>query len=105
MEEKGKQKDEQKWEDGFEGTLREKSEREDYAIISLTSTTMKRTPKTKINRSKDEKNDERYTQLSEIEGEVCHYPLHSIGNEPSYELEYGNVMSPLIILKEHMMSR
>ena len=49
---------------------------------------MKRTPKTKINRSKDEKNDERYTQLSDIEGEVWHYPLHSIGNEPSYELEY-----------------
>ena len=49
---------------------------------------MKRTLNTTINRSKSEKNDEHYTQLSDIENEVRPYPLHSIGNEPSYELEY-----------------
>ena len=49
---------------------------------------MRRTPNTTINCSKEEKNNERYTQLSDIEGEVWHYPLHSIGNEPPYELEY-----------------
>ena len=34
---------------------------------------MKRTLNTTINRSKNEKNDEHYTQLSDIEDEVRHY--------------------------------
>ena len=34
---------------------------------------MKRTLNTIINRSKNEKNDEHYTQLSDIEDEVRHY--------------------------------
>lgn len=34
---------------------------------------MKRTLNTTINRSKNEKNDEHYTQLSDIENEVRHY--------------------------------
>jgi RHS repeat-associated protein len=49
---------------------------------------MRRTPNTTINCSKEEKNNERYTQLSDIEGEVLYSPLQSIGNEPPYELEY-----------------
>ena len=34
---------------------------------------MKRTLNTTINRAKNEKNDEHYTQLSDIENEVRHY--------------------------------
>ena len=34
---------------------------------------MKRTLNTTINRSKNEKNDEHYTQLADIENEVRHY--------------------------------
>ena len=52
--------------------------------------TMKRTLNTTINRSKSEKNDEHYTQLADIENEVRHYPLQSIGNEPPYKLEYDD---------------
>lgn len=40
---------------------------------------MKRTLNTAINRSKNEKNDEHYTQLSDIEDEVRHYRAQFVG--------------------------
>ena len=40
---------------------------------------MKRTLNATINRSKNEKNDEHYTQLSDIENEVRHYRARFAG--------------------------